>query len=112
MSSKRSNDSEKKVLESGSKGVKFDVGKIMYELIPTEVLKGLAQVLTFGANKYAPRNWEKGIEEERLLGAAFRHIELHREGELLDPETGFYHLDHAAWNLLAASTFRKRGNNT
>jgi hypothetical protein len=40
-------------------GRKNDNGKVRLELVPPELLFAVGQVLTFGANKYADRNWEK-----------------------------------------------------
>ena len=77
-----SNEQEREMLgKPDAPGVKFDHGKLRYELLPPEFLLGLAEVTTFGASKYNDRNWEKGIDEERLLGAMFRHVELHRQGD-------------------------------
>ena len=42
-------------------GIKFDEGKAPLELIAPEMLFATATVLGFGAAKYAPRNWEKGM---------------------------------------------------
>ena len=35
-------------------GMKFDTGKLQYSLIPTSATHALAEVLTYGANKYTP----------------------------------------------------------
>ncbi len=53
-------------------GVKHDQDKTRYELLPAEFLDGVAQVLTFGAKKYADRNWESGIKYSRVFGALMR----------------------------------------
>lgn len=92
-------------------GVKFDDDKPRYDLIPPEALEGLAKVLTFGAKKYAPRNWEKGMLWGRVFGAAMRHLWAWWRGENTDPETGLSHLDHAACCIafLQAYEVRKTG---
>ena len=81
-------------------GLKYDAGKLRYSLIPPEALRGLAEVLTFGAEKYEPNSWQE-VEnaEERYLDALIRHIEAYRSGEALDPESGLHHLKHAACNV-------------
>ena len=82
------------------KGMKFDSGKLLYSLIPPETNKALAEVLTFGAQKYAPNNWqlvENG--EQRYLDALYRHLEAYRFGETVDPESGLHHLAHALTNV-------------
>lgn len=79
-----------------AEGLKNDSEKIRMELIPPSLLKAVGTVLTFGAKKYAPRNWERGIEWGRVYGAAQRHLNSWWSGEQLDPETGYSHLWHAA----------------
>lgn len=78
--------------------MKFDTGKLRYDLIPPSSLKGLAAVLTYGAKKYKPNNW-RGGDKDRYIAALFRHIEAWREGEQRDPESKLLHLDHALCNL-------------
>lgn len=77
-------------------GVKFDQGKAQLDLLsPTWVL-GVGQVLTFGAQKYAPNNWRKGIALTRLLASCLRHVFSFIGGEDKDPESGLSHLLHAS----------------
>jgi hypothetical protein len=77
-------------------GMKFDTDKSRFDLIPPTAERLLADVLTFGAKKYAPGNWAK-VEngKERYIAAALRHINAHRSGEWNDDETGLPHLSHA-----------------
>ena len=42
-------------------GVKFDTSKLPIGLVPPESIYAMASVLDYGARKYAPRNWEKGM---------------------------------------------------
>lgn len=81
-------------------GLKYDSGKLRFGLIPTETTNALAEVLTFGAEKYAKDNWkllENG--KERYLDALYRHLESYRSGEYTDKESGFSHLSHCLCNL-------------
>lgn len=80
-------------------GLKYDDGKLRYSLVPPEALKGLAEVLTFGAKKYKPNSWQT-VEnaEERYLDALYRHLEAFRAGEIVDPESNLHHLKHALCN--------------
>ena len=78
-----------------STGVKFDTGKTRMELIPPSLLEAVGGILTFGAEKYSDRNWEKGIEWSRVYGALQRHLNAFWSGEDTDPETGKSHLHHA-----------------
>ena len=84
---------------------------------PLEVLSGtyavamlsLGEVLAFGARKYVPRNWEKGIQYSRVYAAAMRHLLAFQSGEALDPETRLPHLAHALCCLMFLLTFEARG---
>ena len=80
--------------------MKFDTGKLRYSLIPTETTTALAEVLTYGANKYAPNNWQLVDNGEvRYMDALFRHLEAFRSGETHDPESGIHHLAHVLTNV-------------
>ena len=80
-------------------GMKFDQDKLRYDLIPAEVKKWLAEVLTYGAKKYAPDNWKK-IEVERYYAAMERHMVAYQLGEEKDPESGIHHLIHMMCNAM------------
>lgn len=82
-------------------GRKDDNSKSRYDLIPSGPLENLAAVYTFGAKKYADRNWEKGIRWGRVFGAIMRHMWAFWKGEDNDPETGLPHPAHAAWGCFA-----------
>jgi hypothetical protein len=84
-------------------GNKFDSEKPRTDLLDPLALEGLAQVLTFGAKKYAAHNWRGGISYSRLLGAALRHIFAILRGEDVDPESGLPHVDHlgCCWMFLS-----------
>lgn len=85
--------------EVGS-GARFNDGKVPYELIPTHLLESTARVLGFGASKYAPWNWAKGMPFSVVIGCLKRHLAAIERGEDLDPETGFRHTGHLMCNLL------------
>src|SRR5678810_808588 len=55
-------------------GKKHDQDKVPLQLLPLDALTEIAKVLQFGAKKYAARNWEKGIEYDRVFGATLRHL--------------------------------------
>lgn len=80
-------------------GKKNDKDKLRMDLIPSEAIIALAEVLTFGAKKYEDRNWEKGIEFERLFAACQRHLWSCWKGEWIDSESQLPHLYHAFTNL-------------
>lgn len=91
-----------------SGGLRYNKGKIQYELIPTEWDRALAEVMTKGAEKYAKRNWEKGMAWSIPVGCLKRHLIAFLDGERYD-ETGCHHLAHVAWNALALMSYDVRG---
>jgi len=93
------------------KFVKYDGNKIRYDLITPEFLNGLAEVLSFGANKYAPDNWKKASSNSsneafnKYYSALMRHLEAIRKGELIDSDSGLPHIDHVACNVMFLKYF-------
>lgn len=74
--------------------LKNDQDKPRMELLSVPALQSIAEVMTFGAKKYADHNWRQGFKWSRLYGAALRHLTAHMNGESTDPESGFSHLAH------------------
>ena len=81
-------------------GHRDDIGKLPIHLIPVEALEMVAEVFRYGAFKYAPRNWEKGMNYSRMYSSAMRHLLAFWGGEDEDLESGLPHMAHAAWNCL------------
>ena len=77
-------------------------GKLRWELLPIPLMEKLVEVYEFGANKYGPNTWQELEDgEDRYLGAMFRHLNAHKKGEKIDPESGLLHVQHMAWNAIA-----------
>lgn len=91
---------------------KHDAGKLKYSLVPPVAIKAMADVLTFGATKYAPNSWQ-GVEnaEERYTDALYRHLEGYRSGEALDEDSQKSHLAHAITNIAFLLHFEEGRNN-
>jgi hypothetical protein len=82
-------------------GRKFDGGKLMYGLLPPLALKETVKVLTFGAQKYEPDNWQHVPDSKRrYFDALQRHLWAWKQGEQLDQESGLPHLAHAMCCLM------------
>lgn len=79
--------------------MKFDGGKLQYNLIPPRAMEELAKVLTYGAQKYDANNWQKVDDPTRYVDALYRHLEAWRAGEAKDKESGLSHLSHALANI-------------
>ena len=80
-----------------SEGKKDDSGKLRFDLLPALALEDLARIYTYGAEKYADRNWEKGIKWSRVFAAMMRHAWAFWRGETFDPESKMHHMAHVAW---------------
>lgn len=90
---------KKRILtKSGDKpdGMKFDGDKLRYDLIPPLAQAEMVKVLTFGAAKYKPNNWQHvDAALDRYFAALERHVWAWKMGETVDPESGIHHLAHA-----------------
>lgn len=93
-------------------GIKYDVGKLRYDLLPADGLEELVKVYTAGAVKYADRNWELGMSWSRILGSLMRHTWKFWRGETHDPETGCHHMAMACWNAMALCVYSLRNVGT
>jgi hypothetical protein len=92
-----------------SGGIKHDEGKPKYALLPWDAIEEVVKVLTYGENKYTPRNWEKGMSWSRPFSAAMRHLAAFwQRGEEMDPETGLSHLAHACCCVLFLLSYQLR----
>lgn len=97
---------------------KQDGGKARIDLIAPEFIFGTAEILAFGAAKYAERNWEAGMSWGRCFGALMRHLWAWwggagptRKNFLfgdLDDETGKPHLWHASCCLMFLVAYEER----
>lgn len=81
-------------------GMKFDGEKVRAALLPGKALRLVAEVLTFGAQKYGDNNWRKMEDLGRYRHAMVRHLLAVLEGEDVDPESGKRHMAHIATNAL------------
>jgi len=99
-------------------GRKDDGGKVRLDLIPPELIFAVGQILTFGAVKYADRNWEQGMKWGRVFGALMRHMWCWWGGKgpttksflfgSTDDETQYSHLWHAACCIAFLIAYEER----
>lgn len=108
-------------VSSPSGALRFDTGKPQLELISPIAMVGLAGILTFGAKKYAPNNWRKGMNWSRCIGSLKRHLARFEMGEDydFDPEcegcknnnclnhTGLLHIDQIQCNAMFLSEYAR-----
>ena len=92
-------------LKVGRRGIKAPLHEV-----PMWALHGVARVFEYGGKKYAPGNWIKASDEERVdlaledyLSAALRHWSAIQGGGdwgALDDESGLPHVDHLLCSLI------------
>lgn len=87
-------------------GAKLDAGKLRPALVLGNfpyALTAVAEVGTYGANKYSANGWKhvpNGVN--RYMDAALRHWLKHMSGDRINEEDGgVSHLAQTIWNLLA-----------
>ena len=86
-------------------GVRANRGKNRLSLISPKALWALGEVYTMGAEKYAPRNWERGLSFSETADALLRHLYKWLDGHVYDEESGLHHLAHVVWNAVALLHF-------
>lgn len=97
-------------------GAKLDAGKIRPALVFkafAHALWKVAEVGTYGANKYTENGWlEVPNGEARYGDAEMRHMLKDWMGEQCDPDTEIEHQAHKAWNALAQLELMIRRKNS
>ena len=90
---------------SKGKGLRFNQGKLRYDLVEPRAHHDMVEVLTDGAIKYNSRNCENGLSWTSVLASLKRHIAAIEFGEDYDPESGRLHIAHAACNVHFLNAF-------
>lgn len=88
--------------------LRYDTGKLRYDLLPPDAIDALVAVYTMGAQKYSDRNWEEGMKWSRVIGPLLRHAFAWMSGEDNDLESGLPHMAHVAWNALTLISYGQR----
>ncbi|MCK5612759.1 hypothetical protein KAR91_63385 [Candidatus Pacearchaeota archaeon] len=107
-----SNESDPNGIDQHAAGAKLDDGKIQAGVLKdfSLALTAIAEVGSFGANKYTRGGWQSvpnGIE--RYEDAFWRHL-LKERHEPVDEDSGLLHQAHLAWNILARLEMTLRKN--
>lgn len=100
-------DHESGAATSVSPGLRYNEGKLRYDLIHPIANDGLVKVLTIGARKYSDRNWENGMPWSTVIASLKRHLAAIERGEDYDEETGLLHADHLQCNAHFLSAYYK-----
>lgn len=95
------------VAENVLKALRYNAGKAKWSLVHFESMLPMVQVLEFGAKKYAPDNWKKGLDKKEILESMMRHLAALMDGQDVDPESGIHHIGHIQCNAMFYSYFCK-----
>ena len=94
---------------------KFDGGKPRMDLVDPVFLEDLANVLTFGSDKYDEsqrvflNNWRQGgMRWGQVFASSMRHAWAWWRGEDVDPDSGMLHLSHLAANIMFLHYYSRR----
>lgn len=89
------------------KGLRFNTGKLRFDLVNAFAHEQMVRILTKGAEKYAPRNWERGMAWSTVISSLKRHLHAIERGEDYDAETGELHAAHLACNAHFLTAYYK-----
>ena len=73
--------------------------ELRYDLIPFKPIKEVTEIMTYGAKKYKPDNWQK-VEYIRYFAAFMRHFIDRRKGEYPDKDSKMPHTSHMVTNAV------------
>ena len=86
-------------------GLRYNQGKLRYDLVHPQSHADMVDVLTIGAIKYEPRNWSKGFSWCSVIASLKRHLAAIEAGEDYDPESDRLHIAHVACNAHFLNAF-------
>jgi hypothetical protein len=96
------------MIKKDNTGIKYDQHKPRFDLLPYDALNEIAKVFSYGAIKYEPRNWEKGMSWSRVFASMQRHLSAWFHGNNIDSDSNMSHLSHAACCALYLLAFECR----
>ena len=91
----------------GAGALRYNEGKPQWSLVDFESLEDLVRVLEFGANKYSPNNWKKGLDNTKIIDSMLRHVFAYLRGEDKDPESELSHIGHIMCNAMFLAYMHK-----
>lgn len=93
-------------------GLRYNKGKLKWSYIPFFALEPMIEVLMFGAEKYSPWNWTKGLSWTECTESLLRHTHAFLGGEDHDKESKLHHIGHMMCNVLFLSYMILTGKGT
>lgn len=94
-----------------SQELKHDDGKPRLSLVPSQIIRDIAEVREFGVVKYGSSESWRDVELERYRDAAYRHMLAYVDNtQGTDEESGLPHLSHLACNIAFLCELSKKWN--
>jgi len=93
-----------------TQGLRFNDNKLKWSYVHFASLEPMVRVLEFGARKYEPFNWQKGLKKDEILESMMRHLVKLMDGEMNDPESNLHHIGHILCNAMFYSYFTLKDN--
>lgn len=93
--------------ENKEQGLRFNDGKLRYDLLEPYAIEQLVKIFTMGSKKYQPNNWLKGLPWMDVIASLERHLAEFKKGDDFDKESQLLHMAHVAWNALAIVSYYK-----
>lgn len=87
-------------LTEQEKGLRYNENKLKWSLVHFKSLEPMVKVLMFGAKKYSPDNWKKGLDKKEILDSMMRHIAELIDGYETDKESGLPIIGHIQCNAM------------
>lgn len=80
--------------------IKSDEGKLELSLVPTQVIKDIAEVRMYGRDKYGDNESWRKVDKVRYIDALYRHLLAYiDDNKSVDEESGIPHIKHMACNI-------------
>ena len=92
------------------KSLRYNEGKPKWSFVHFQSLEPMIRVLEYGTTKYAPENWQKGLDKTEILESLQRHVAKLFDGEEIDSESGLHHIGHIMCNAMFYSYFLNKDN--
>lgn len=83
------------------RGLRFNGDKVRVDLLPTQPLWALAQLMTVNSHKYPDGNWEKGMPYSEVIASMERHFFKLKSGQDIDPTDNQHEAIKIMWNAMA-----------
>jgi hypothetical protein len=93
-------DFERALLDRDKQALRYNQDKLQWSLVDFDSLEGMVKVLEYGAAKYAPNNWKKGMPVTKVSESLMRHLFAFLRGEDIDAESGCRHISHVMCNVM------------